>query len=226
MMSTFLAQNREELIHRCAAKVAMRPHRQATEAQLSNGIGLFLGQLQRTLEAEELHLPVESVRISGQSGGGDSAVSEMGASASMHGKQLLDLGFTVDQVVHDYGDLCQAITDLAFERNAPFAVAEFRTLNRCLDNAIANAVASFSTALEASYAARHSADVDARMAALTHELASALATATYAVVALELGNLPISGSTGTILKRSLAAMRKRIGGPTIEEVQSGSGSGA
>ena len=50
------------------------------------------------------------------------------------------LGYTADQVVHDYGDLCQAITDLAFERDAPFAVDEFRTLNRCLDNAIADAV--------------------------------------------------------------------------------------
>ena len=61
-----------------------------------------------------------------------------------HGKQLLKLGFTVDQVVHDYGDLCQSITDLAVERDAPFGVDEFRTLNRCLDNAIADAVTEFS----------------------------------------------------------------------------------
>jgi hypothetical protein len=46
-------------------------------------------------------------------------------SATAHGKELLHLGYTVDQVVHDYGDLCQAITDLAFERDAPFAVGEF-----------------------------------------------------------------------------------------------------
>ena len=49
----------------------------------------------------------------------------------------------MDQVIHDYGDLCQAITELAFEQAAPFETKEFRTLNRCLDNAIADAVTEF-----------------------------------------------------------------------------------
>ena len=52
-MHTFIANNRAELLARCKEKVARRPHRAATEAQLSNGIPLFLEQLQRTLEAEE-----------------------------------------------------------------------------------------------------------------------------------------------------------------------------
>jgi hypothetical protein len=47
----------------------------------------------------------------------------------------MELGYSVDHVVHDYSDLCQAITGLAIERDAPFAIEEFRTLNRCLDNA-------------------------------------------------------------------------------------------
>ena len=77
----------------------------------------------------------------------------MGVTATAHGKDLLTLGYSVDQVVHDYGDLCQAITDLAFERDAPFATSEFRTLNRCLDNAIADAVTEFSFQRESSPAA-------------------------------------------------------------------------
>jgi hypothetical protein len=193
--------------------------------QLRNGIPLFLTQLQRTLEAEELHRPVESLKISGASGGEASIVSEMGASATVHGRQLLDLGFTVDQVVHDYGDLCQAITDLAFERDAPFAVSEFRTLNRCLDNAIASAVSSFSAARELSVTARQMAETGERIATLKHELRSSLAMATYAVAAMSAGNLPMVGSTGTVLKRSLAALRDQIGGPTLDEVESGSDSG-
>jgi hypothetical protein len=64
----------------------------------------------------------------------------MTVSAGAHGKKLLELGYTVDQVVHDYGDLCQAITGLSVERDAPFAIHEFQTLNRCLDNSIADAV--------------------------------------------------------------------------------------
>lgn len=219
MMSDFLAEHREELISRCAAKVATRPMRQATELQLKNGIPLFLAQLQRTLEAEERHQPGESLRISGAPGGDALAVSEVSVSAGVHGKQLLGLGFTVDQVVHDYGDLCQAITDLAFELQAPFAVQEFRTLNRCLDNAIASAVTAFSSARDASRAEENRAEATQRLETLMHSLRSSLATATYAVTALELGNLPMTGSTGALLKRSLAAMQVRIGGPTLEELQ-------
>ncbi len=138
-MRNFLANNREEVVSRCKSKVALRPQRSATEKQLANGIPLFLDQLIKTLEAEDADKPAESIRISGPSGGDSIDLSEMGVGAAAHGKELLKLGYTVDQVVHDYGDLCQAITDLAFERDAPFAIGEFRTLNRCLDNAIADA---------------------------------------------------------------------------------------
>ena len=153
MMSSFLATHRDQLIRMCAAKVAQRPMRSASQLQLGSGIPLFLAQLQRTLEAEERHQPMESLRISGAPGGDALAVSEMGVSAMRHGKQLLDLGFSVDQVVHGYGDLCQAVTDLAFELDAPFAVSEFRTLNRCLDNGIASAVTAFNAQRDASLAA-------------------------------------------------------------------------
>jgi hypothetical protein len=143
MMHDFLANNRYDLIERCRAKVAQRPARAATAQQLQNGVPLFLDQLIRTLRIEQTEEPLDSRKISGPSGGG-AAQSEIGASAAQHGRALLKLGFSVDQVVHDYGDLCQAITDLAFERDAPFQIDEFRTLNRCLDNAIADAVTEFS----------------------------------------------------------------------------------
>lgn len=209
MMSAFLANNHDELVRRCKAKVAMRLRREATAEQLSNGVPLFLAQLRRTLEAEEGAGggdTAESVRISGASGSSALIVSEMGVSATAHGRQLLDLGFSVDQVVHDYGDLCQAITDLAFERDAPFSIDEFRTLNRCLDNAIASAVSAFSLQREAQIARKQDADVNERVAVLMHELRNSLATASYAMAALEQGNLPVSGSTGTVLKRSLTTL--------------------
>jgi hypothetical protein len=49
----------------------------------------------------------------------------------------------VSQVVHDYGDVCQAITELAGEMDAPISTEDFRTLNRCLDDAIAGAVTEY-----------------------------------------------------------------------------------
>lgn len=108
------------MIERCKAKVAKRPERAATAAQLANGIPMFLDQLVRTLGAEEQGLADESLKIFGWSAGDTAALSEIGVSAAAHGGELLRLGFTVDAVVHGYGDLCQAITDLAYERDAHF----------------------------------------------------------------------------------------------------------
>jgi signal transduction histidine kinase len=204
-MHQFLINNRDDLIARCKDKVAQRPRRSATAEQLEHGIPLFLDQLSRTLEAEENGFSAESVRISGTSGGAQLR-SEIGVSAAAHGKELLELGFSVDQVVHDYGDLCQAIMDLAFERDAAFPTHEFRTLNRCLDNAIADAVTEFSRLREVSLAGDQNAVANERLGFLVHELRNALGTATLAVSALELSNMPISGATGAVLKRSLMAL--------------------
>ncbi len=112
----------------------------------------------------------ESLHISGASGGDATNMSLIGASAIAHGKELLELGYSVDQVVHDYGDICQAITDLAVERDAPFSVNEFRTLNRCLDNAIANAVSEFSARRDVTFALKQSADENERRGVLVHEI--------------------------------------------------------
>jgi signal transduction histidine kinase len=205
-MHAFLSNNRDELIARCKAKVAQRPRRAATAEQLANGVPLFLEQLTRTLEAEVQGDAGKSLRISGASGGDAALLSEIGVSAAAHGKRLLELGFTVDQVVHDYGDLCQAITDLAVERDAPFSVDEFRTLNRCLDNAIADAVTEFSVQRDATVARRQHAEEHERMGVLVHELRNHLHTAVLAFRALESGTLSIGGSTGSVLKRSLASL--------------------
>ena len=210
-MHAFLSNNCDELIARCKAKVAQRPRRAATAEQLANGVPLFLEQLTRTLEAEVEGDVGKSLSISGASGGDATALSEIGISAAAHGKRLLELGFTVDQVVHDYGDLCQAITDLAVERDAPFSVDEFRTLNRCLDNAIADAVMEFSVQRDATIARRRSAEEHERLGVLVHELRNHQHTAMLAFRALESGTLPIGGSTGGVLKRSLASLSTLLG---------------
>lgn len=198
-MHRFLFNNRDELIARCKAKVAQRSLRAATDKQLAHGVPMFLDQLTRTLAAEDDDELDVSIAISGPSGGDALALSEIGVSATAHGKELLKLGYTVDQVVHDYGDLCQAITDLAFERDAPFAVVEFRTLNRCLDNAIADAVTEFSAQRDAQMSVQQLAGEKQRLGFLVHELRNSLGTATLAVRALELGNMAISGDRKSVV---------------------------
>jgi signal transduction histidine kinase len=213
-MHDFLTNNSQELVKRCRAKVAERPARGATAMQLANGIPLFLDQVIRTLRAEQGNYPEESIEISG-SASGIASHSEMGVSAAHHGRDLLALGFTVDQVVHDYGDLCQAITDLAFERDAPFQIDEFRTLNRCLDNAIAEAVTEFSYQREAVENGRRQDDVQ-KQAMLLHELRNYISTADLALNALKSGNLGISGATGAVLGRSIAALKGLVSKSILE----------
>ena len=220
MMHAFLANNRDELIARCKAKVAKRARRSATEEQLCNGVPLFLEQLIRTLIAEDAGIDDVAVMVSGPSGGDALALSEIGVAAAAHGKALLVLGFTVDQVVHDYGDLCQSITELAHERDAPFHVEEFRTLNRCLDNAIADAVSEFSAQRDSDVAERLSSEANERLGFLVHELRNALQMANLSVRALELGGLALTGATGSVLKRSLASMRNLVDS-SLAEVRAG-----
>lgn len=216
MMHDFLSNNYDELTARCREKVAQRPARKATAEQLSNGVPMFLNQLIQTLILEQTSTPMDSREISGPSGGG--AVSVMGVTAATHGRDLLKLGFTVDQVVHDYGDLCQAITDLAYERDAPFLVDEFRTLNRCLDNAIADAVTEFSYQRDSAISERLFAAENTRFGFFAHELRNHLGTATLAFVAAKTGNLNLSGATGSVLERSLNGLRDLIT-TTLEEVR-------
>lgn len=145
----------------------------------------------------------------------------MGITAAAHGKALLHLGYSVDQVVHDYGDLCQAITDLAFERDAPFSIDEYRTLNRCLDNPIADAVSEFSAQRDAAITAQQSLHENEQLGFLMHELRNALGAASLAATAMEIGNLTPAGATGAVLKRSHAPMARLISNALNEVVVEG-----
>ncbi len=208
-MHSFLTNNRDELARRCRTKVAARKGRSATEEQLASGIPLFLSQLIRTLEVEQGQHPMDSRNISGPAGGG-AALSEVSVSAAQHGRDLLGLGLSVDQVVHDYGDLCQAITDLAVERDAPFEVDEFRTLNRCLDNAISDAVTEFSFQKDALAFDNNASETREKIGHFAHELRNLLGTASLAFAAAKAGNLSLGGATGSILERSLSGLEKLI----------------
>jgi signal transduction histidine kinase len=119
-------------------------------------------------------------------------------------------GFTVDQVVHDYGDLCQAVTDLACERGVQIDIDEFRTLNRCLDNAIAGAVTEFSYQHEVLTVDKAVQGFNERLGFLAHDLRNQLHTAMLALTAIRAGNVGASGATGTVLSHSLVRLRNLI----------------
>jgi len=172
----FIEENRDELIARCRAKVAKRFAPPPTDAKIKHGVPLFLKQL-----GEEL--------VHGQS-----KTHEISMGAMEHGHDLLVQGFNISQVVHGYGDVCQSITDLAVETGAPIGTEDFRTLNRCLDDAIAGAVTEFSRVQ------------DVTRDGESHEMRDLIKTATTAFEALQTGNVGIAGSTGAVVLRSLKAM--------------------
>jgi signal transduction histidine kinase len=137
-------------------------------------------------------------------------MSEIGATAALHGRELSLQGFTVDQVVHDYGDLCQAITDLAFEHDAPIETDEFRTLNRCLDNGIADAVTEYAFQRNSLVENVGLKALNERLGFLAHELRNHLHIATLAVTAIKAGNVGMTGATGAVLDRALIGTRSLI----------------
>ena len=209
MMHEFLTENRGDLIERCRMKVAQRPAPKATTEELDHGITLFLDQIIKTLKAEQAEQPGESQRMSGPASGMDAVLSEMGIGAKEHGRELLQHGFTIEQVVHDYGDLCQSVTDLAVERNTPISNDEFRTLNRCLDNAIAVAATEFNAQRDNMFADKD-ATANLRLGFFAHELRNELNSATLALTAIKAGSVGLTGATGAVLDRSLVALRRLI----------------
>ena len=217
----FLTANRNELIERCRAKVYRRSPGAPTRG-LVYGIGPFLDQLIKTLQVEETNDPTQSQKVSGPAGG-EIAQSEIGDTATEHGRELSFHGYSMEEVVHDYGDLCQAITGLAVECGAEISTDEFRTLNRCLDNAIAVAVTEFAYQRAAQTTDQQSQDATQRLGFFAHELRNLLTTATLAVSIIKSGNVGLSGATGQILDRSLMAMRTLID-RSLAEVRIESGS--
>jgi signal transduction histidine kinase len=208
MLHSFLTANRNLLIERCRALAAARMQSDRGESKISHGMPLFLDQLIETLIIEQNPDSARSRSLSGVSGGG--TPSEIADAATLRSRELLKSGFALEQVVREYGDVCQAVTNLAFETHAPIAVEEFRTLNRCLDNAIAGAVTEFSSQQTASAAEDAFNALNSRLGPLAHELRNYLHAAMHAVKAIKAGKVGIAGATGAVLDRSLLGMRNLI----------------
>jgi signal transduction histidine kinase len=194
MMLEFIAVHREDIIRRCRMKISMRLVPPPTEAELDHGVPLFLEQL------------VDALRL------GPSSIAAIRGTALLHGHD-----FTVAQVVRDYGDVCQSITELAVELNAPIAAGDLRTLNRCLDDAIAGAIIEHGHKRVQSGCDGEAARGSERLGFLAHELRNLTNTAIVAFESLTTGNVGISGSTGTVLHRSLMGIRTLVG-RSISEV--------
>jgi signal transduction histidine kinase len=207
MLCDFLGTNRAIIIDRCRFMVAARAEPKGAGHDLSHGIPDFLDQLIGVLESEQ---PAQHRSTDGQRGSDETASNKaIGETAMVLGGDFLKQGFTLEQVVRNYGDVCQAVTNLAFETGSTITVDEFRTLNRCLDNAIAGAVTQYTKPIAP--AGEFGAEAwSARLGPLAHELRNYLQTATLVVAAIKSGNVGITGATAAVLDRSLLGMRGLI----------------
>jgi len=200
MLHEFLTANRQILIARCREKVAKRFEPTESSGMVDHGVPLFLQQLAETLRQEQ------STHLRSVDSEPTPAPTEIGRAAALHGAELLRRGFSVDQVVHDYGDVCQCVTALAVEQNVAISTDEFRTLNRCLDNAIADAVAAFGSARQTSID-RQAESLQQRLAGFTTEHRRLTDIAIQSLAAIRTGNIGISGATGTLLAHALEELR-------------------
>ena len=196
-LQEFVATNHERLVSMTREKVSKRnKDRRTSELETKHGVHLFLDELREALKAEAQREPEHRAEA-------DPPTSpNIAKTAALNGHDLLKLGFSVDEVVHEYGDVCQAVTELAVELDASISVADFHTLNRCLDNAIAAAVTAW---IGDSHTDAESKD--GQRASKDEKLRRLVRGSIIVFELLRTGKVAARGTTGTVLGQNLGNMR-------------------
>jgi signal transduction histidine kinase len=225
MLREFILANRDLIIERArqrarkrmpAASIDSLRDTRRGEARLEHGIPIFLSQLADALAEVASSSALRLV---------NDPQGAIDASAALHGRELLRNGFTVGQVVHGYGDVCQIVTELAVETNAAISAADFHMFNLCLDDAIAGAVTAYGQHRENDLASENTE----RKGVLVHELRNLLNAATLSFDVIKRGTVGLGGSTAavharslaslsTLVERSLAEVRLEAGTPRLQRL--------
>lgn len=191
MLTEFLRANRPAIVARSTSMLLSRAVPSPTEEELRHGIPLFLDQLEARLQPDSQDVKEDAT---------------LRQSASRHGDALHRIGLTIAEVVQEYGDVCQSITELAVRQKARITPSDFQTLNLCLDEAISEAVTSY---------ARHREDhiegrANERISAVAHEMRTQVHTALLTFESMRTGVAPLNGSTARIHLQSLLSLQTAI----------------
>ncbi len=190
MLFEFLEENRIEILALAEEKTLKLAGTLSSSEELRRGLPVFFEHLILSLQKSNCEI----------------SENKMVAGAADHGRELLHLHYTLSHVVHAYGAMCQAVTELAHRRKANISSKEFNILNMCLDIAIAAAVSEFqfrSVQVSEEKEVQH-------LGLLVHELRNALSSATVAAEMIKQGLVGASGSTAKVLHENLARMRDLI----------------
>jgi hypothetical protein len=130
MLHEFLTTHRDTIIANTLEKLSHRCWPPVTKTEVELGIPLLFTQLCDTMRVER-----RSAARSPEAIGGLEA---------HYSNALRKLELTLEQVVHDYGDICEAIIKVAAAQRITIAGGELQVLRRCLDSATAEAAAGHS----------------------------------------------------------------------------------
>jgi K+-sensing histidine kinase KdpD len=219
VLHEFLKTHEREILAKCEAKSAELGGLQNLSEDMKTGLPAFFSQLRNVLEqtpAEPEESSVDRPAMARAANASDEPAiaraagrpfeAEVALAAGHHGSELQKRGYTLSHVVHAYGSMCQAITELAIEKKEPIAPVEFKKLNRCLDVAIAGAVTTFQarhTSMDSSREVQH-------LGFLAHELRNALTTVNVSLRLIKDGVVGFGGSTGQVLDRGLKHIQELI----------------
>jgi hypothetical protein len=199
-LQEFIRTNHEKLVSMTREKVARRNQKsRPKERETKHGVHIFLDQLRQALVAEARRDPRQRAEPDPPTN------PNIAETAALHGHDLLGMGFSVDEVVHDYGDVCQAITELAVELDATVSAADFHTLNRCLDNAIAAAVTAWTGDRETD-----ASGTPGQHGSRDEGLRRLVSGSITAFELLRDGKVAAGGATGMVLRQNLQKMRAML----------------
>jgi signal transduction histidine kinase len=220
MLREFLIDNEKEVLKLTESKTLELSGVRPTSVKLKEGLPIFFKQLLSVLAAEaagtaEVNKIDGPALVKAANESDEPAIAKaslhpqdakMAMEAGFQGKELFRLGYTLSHVVHAYGSMCQAITQIATEKKTTITPAEFNDLNRCLDVAIAGAVTEYQSVHNT-----HEKGLQIKhLGFLAHELRNSLSIVTTSLQLIQRGTVGFGGSTAEVLNNSLKNMAELI----------------
>ncbi|MBA3886265.1 MAG: sensor histidine kinase [Acidobacteria bacterium] len=199
-LDDFITVNRSEILRRCRTQASKTSGPFPADAATEDGVSFFLDQLEQALRQ------------------GLRPHEGLSQRATRPGHVGLSERLTSSQVVHAYGDVCRAISELAEESHTTISASDFRMLTRHMDDALVGAVAEYERERDLAHLEVAVLRDSKRLGFLVHEMRNLLNTAMVAFDYLRSGNVGVASSTGTVLERSLAGLRS-LAGRSIAEVR-------
>lgn len=217
MLHEFITKQRQYILAKCNAEMVKLAGDKEISLAMRSDWSTFIDQLGELLDSSAVSFQNWSDGVNAitwrtrnnslaTTGDGQSNRSELEPTAARRGQEYRRLGYTLSDVVHAYGIVCQAVTTSASELQYTITATEFSRLNLSLDIAIAAAVTEYE---KQKSAADKSSELE-RLGFLAHELRNSMTSAFLALELLENGDVGARGQTGKLLNRSLQSMKTLI----------------